>query len=103
MNPLKWFINLFPPEEDNSAGIGPFRLPDDAKWMERATPRHDYEFLHSATSGRKLSEEDAHLFYAWTLIANAEPHPIKRCRMYSQICEYWPIARSAGRYFWDGK
>lgn len=103
MNPLKWFINLFPPEENNSAGIGPFRLPEEARWMERAVPRHEYEFVHSATSGRKLSGEDAHLFYAWTLIANAEPDTIKRCRMYSQICEYWPYARAVGRYFWDGK
>lgn len=102
MNPLKWFINLFPPDSNDAAGWGPFRLPDDAAWMNRAAVRHDYEFVKSKDSGRKLSAEDAHLFYAWTLEANAEEDDIKRCHMYSQICKYWPYARAVGRYLWDG-
>lgn len=103
MNPLKWILNLFPPEKNDSAGWGPFRLPEDAKWMERAAPRHDYEFEHSADSGRRLSEEDAHLFYAWSLMANAEVDPLRRCKKYEQMCKYWPLARGFGRYLWDGK
>lgn len=101
MNPIKWFLNLFPPDSNNSAGWAIFRLPEDAQWMNRAAVRHDYEFVHSAESGKRLSEEDAHLFYAWTLQANAEPDLIKRCKMYGQICKYWPYARTWGRYLWD--
>lgn len=103
MNPLRWLINLFPPEKDNSAGWGPFRLPADAEWMERAAKLHDFDFVESATSGQRLSQADSELFWRWALEADAEEDPIKRCKKFGQICEYWPIARKAGRYFWDGK
>ncbi len=103
MNPLKWFLSLLPPESDNSAGWGPFRLPTDAEWMQRAATLHDYDFENSKKSGRKLSEADSDLFYRWTLEAHAEPDPIKRCHKFAQICRYWPLARGFGRYLWDGE
>lgn len=101
MNPLKWLLSLIPPESNDSAGWGPFRLPEDAKWMERAAKLHDHSFQHSDMSGERLSEADASLFYRWSLEANAELDPIKKCRKYGQICRYWPMARRFGRYLWD--
>jgi len=101
MNPLKWLLNLFPPESDDSAGWGPFRLPDDCAWMNRAAKLHDWDYVHSAAGSKKRSEADFDLFYRWTLEARAEQDPIARCHKAQAICKYWPIARTAGLYFWD--
>jgi hypothetical protein len=101
MNPLKWFINLFPPENNDSAGVGPFRLPKRCQWMERAANLHDWEFENASKTGKKLSEVDGDLFYRWVLEARAETDPMRRCQAFGDICRYWPIARHVGRYFWD--
>lgn len=101
MNPLKWFVNLFPAESDNSAGVGPFRLPERCEWMQRAANLHDYEFEHASKNGKRLSTVDAELFWRWALEAHAEIDPMKRCQKFGDICRYWPIARTVGRYFWD--
>lgn len=108
MNPLRWLLNLRRPEANDSAGYGPFRLPEDARWMEIAAIKHDADYEVSDTpklvtvyDNARRSESDAHLFYAWSLQANAEKDPIKRCKMYGQICRYWPIARYGGQYLWS--
>lgn len=105
MNPLKWFLNkVLPQDSDDSAGYGPFRLPSpDCDWMQRAAQLHDISFRESATSGERLSEADANLFWRWAFEAHYEADPIVRCRKFDQICTYWPIARKFGRYLWDGK
>lgn len=107
MNPLRWLLNLRRPEANNSAGWGPFRLPEDAKWIERAAVEHDFDYLLSETpellteyDHATRSESDAHFFYVLCLLANAEKDPIKRCKMYGQICKYWPVARYGGQYLW---
>lgn len=101
MNPLRWFLNLFPPDSNDTAGWGPFRLPSPrCDWMQRAAKLHDYAFTHETELSR-LSEEDAKLFYRWTLEADSEPDALERCRMYGDICTYWPYARFFGRYLWD--
>jgi hypothetical protein len=100
MNPLKWLINLFPAEKDDSAGWGPFRLPDDCDWLQRAATKHDQDFEEAATDKERLSTVDARLFENWVRAAQAFD-PIERCKRYGQICKYWPIARMSGRYFWD--
>ena len=101
MNPLKWFLNLFPPEADDSAGWGPFRLPEEEKWMERAARLHDWDYVNSKEGTKKRSEADFDLFYRWALEAHAEIDPIKRCHKAQEICKYWPLARKGGLYFWD--
>lgn len=102
MNPLKWLLNLLPVDKDDSAGWGPFRLPDDAEWMQRAARLHDQAFRESGESGQRLSEADSDLFWRWTLLAHNAEDPIERCRRMQQICKYWPLARGFGRYLWDG-
>ena len=70
MDILKKILNKILPEDpDDSAGYGPFRLPDSCQWMQRAAMLHDYSFKDAATSGEKLSAVDAQLFYRWTLEA----------------------------------
>ena len=101
MNPLKWLINLFPPEVNDKAGIGPFRLPKRCEWMQRAAKLHDYEFENVSENGKRLSEVDADLFWRWALEAHSEIEPMKRCQKFGDICTFWPLARKVGRYFWD--
>lgn len=93
---------ILPKDPSNDCGFGPFKLPHDHPFT-RACELHDFEFVESATSGRRLSEVDWDLFYRWVLIAGAEADPIKRCRLASEICTYWPLARRGGRLLWDGK
>jgi hypothetical protein len=102
MNPLKWLLNLLPQDPSDEAGWGPFRLPADADWMQRAARLHDIEFRESVTSGRRLSEVDSDLFWRWALLARNAEDPMEQCRRMKQICKYWPIARKVGRYFFDG-
>lgn len=102
MNPLKWFINLFPAESDDTAGWGPFRLPSpECDWMQRAAKLHDWAFANAKAEGRRLSEIDALLFHRWVLEADSCQDPIERCKRYGHICKYWPYARAVGRYLWD--
>jgi hypothetical protein len=101
MNPLKWFLNLFPAEANDSAGWGPFRLPDDAQWMQRAAKLHDWAYTNSSDGTQKRSEADWDLFWRWALEAKSEQDPIKRCKRAQQICDYWKIARRGGLYLWD--
>ncbi len=103
MNPLKWLLNRLPVDSSDSAGVGPFRLPAPrCDWMQRAAKLHDNDFLNSHDGSKRLSEADADLFWRWALEAHAEQDPIERCRKFSDICKYWPLARRFGRYFWDG-
>jgi len=100
-NPLRFLLNdLLPQDKNDSAGLGPFRLPSDAAWMERAAHLHDLAFRDSPESKDRLSEVDAELFWRWTLEAHSHPDPIQRCRRMGQICKYWPLARAIGRYVW---
>lgn len=100
-NPLRFLLNdLLPQDENDSAGLGPFRLPSDAAWMERAAHLHDLAFRDADFSGRRLSEEDSQLFWRWALEAHSHPDPIQRCKRMGQICKYWPLARAVGRYVW---
>lgn len=103
MNPIKWFVNLFPPEQNDSAGWGPFRLPEEAKWIERAAQIHDWEFENASADGKRLSQIDMEFFDRLCLLAKniAGDDYMLRCRMYGHICKYWSIARDVGRYFWD--
>lgn len=107
MNPLKWLLNKLPSSSEvdpaNAAGWGPFRLPARCKWMQRAAALHDWEFDNAEKEGKQLSQVDWDLFRRWSLEANAELDPIKRCRMAKDICTYWPYARGFGRYLWDGR
>lgn len=108
MNPLKWLINQFKPESNDSAGIGPIRLGDDYDWMQRAWRLHDYDYRESdyretpdvPVPAKRRSESDWDAFYRLVLLAKAEADPIKRCHMALQICEVWPWARQGGLYFW---
>jgi hypothetical protein len=100
-NPLRFLLNeVLPQDQNDSAGLGPFRLPDDARWMERAAHLHDLAFRDSPESGDRLSAVDAHLFWRWAMEANSHPDPIQRCKRMGQICKYWPLARAVGRYVW---
>lgn len=101
MNPLKWILNLLPTDESDTAGWGPFKL-DPEHPFQRAARLHDISFRNSATSGERLSEVDWQLFWRFAMIARAEQDPIKRCRLANDICKYWPLARSFGRYLYDG-
>jgi len=103
MNPLKWLLSKLPQDPSTKAGWGPFRLPADCEWMQRAAELHDYDYARSATSGQRLSDADAALFWRWAFEAHHEDDPIKRCRKFTQICRYWPIARNFGRYLWRGQ
>ena len=108
MNPLKWLINQFKPESNDSAGIGPIRLGKDYDWMQRAWRLHDYDYEESdyrvtpdkPVPAKRRSESDWDAFYRLVLLAKAEADPIKRCHMALQICEVWPWARQGGLYFW---
>ena len=101
-NPLHWLLNLTKPESDNSAGWGPFRLPEDAQWMQLAANAHDFDYARSdvAPDEKRRSEADFDLFWRWALFAHGQEDPIQRCKMAKQICEYWPLARTAGVYLW---
>ena len=101
MNPLKWLLSKFPSDPSNQAGWWFFRLPARCEWMQRAAALHDWEFENAKKEGKPLSQVDFDLFRRWTLQANAELDPIKRCRMAKDICTYWPYARGFGRYLWD--
>lgn len=104
MDILKKLLNYILPEDpDDSAGYGPFRLPSpECDWMARAATLHDWEFTNAEKSGKRLSEVDWELFYRWVLEAKSEQDPAKRCHRAREICRYWPLARIAGRYLWDG-
>jgi len=108
MNPLKWFVNLWKPETDNSAGVGPFRLGPEYDWMQIVWNIHDYDYGESdprvtpetPVPETRRSESDWGAFHRLYLIASKEPDPIRRCQMAMQICKIWPIARRGGLYFW---
>jgi hypothetical protein len=101
---MKRFLNwLLPEDPDDSAGYGPFRLPAECEWMQRAAKLHDYEFEHAEGRGKRVSEVDFDLFYRWVLEARSAEGPLERCKRASQICRYWPIARRFGRLIWDGE
>jgi hypothetical protein len=97
----KIFGRIIPQDTSDDCGVGPFKLPHNHPFT-RACQLHDYEFVESHRSGKRLSEVDWDLFYRWVLIAAAEPEPLKRCRLAEDICQYWPIARRFGGWFWDG-
>jgi hypothetical protein len=103
MNPLKWILSFLPEDPSTQAGWGPFRLPEECDWMQKDAEVHDYDYSRSGTSGQKLSEADGNLFQRWAMRAMQEEDPIKRCRKFTHICKYWPIARNFGRYLWRGK
>lgn len=92
---------IFPQDSSDDCGVGPFKLPHNHPFT-RACELHDFEFVESAHSGKRLSEVDWDLFYRWTLIAQAEMDPLKRCKLAEEICYYWPLARRFGGLFWDG-
>ena len=46
------------------------------------------------------SAADAQLFRAWAAIALNQDTTINQCKAISEICFYWPIARSGGRLLW---
>lgn len=100
-NPGYWLLGRGEPEADNSAGWGPFRLPKECAWMQRAARQHDARYRESATQTMRRSEADAELFRNWCRAADAAFDSIERCKRYLQICKYFPYVRDFGGFFWD--
>lgn len=97
IDPLKWLASFLPRDDSDDAGFFIFRLPKEHPF-NRAAKNHDYRYDHPDEQSR--SAADIELFSAWHLTAMAEPDPIKRCHLLSDICTFWPIARSAGFYLY---
>ena len=100
MDILKWLARQLPVDENDSAGFGPFRLPESASWMESVFKYHDYYYRIGPELDMKLSDIDWRVFKALVIKAETEPNLIKRCRRVRQICRYWPIMRTFGHYMY---
>lgn len=102
MDILKELAKLLPVDPDNSAGYGPFRLPERARWMERVFEDHDRYYLigPGLYPPMHLSEIDSRIFNALVILANTEPDLIRRCQRFHDVCDYWPIMRSVGHYLY---
>lgn len=99
-DPLKWLARLIPRDPSNAAGMGPFRLPEDAAWMQPIFNYHDHYYDVGPSSGMSLSEIDWRIFKALTIAAEQAEETMERCHRARQICRYWPIMRSAGHYLY---
>lgn len=101
-NPIHWLLNMRKAEADNTSGWGPFRLPADAQWMDRASVLHDYDYARSDDfpNEKRESQSDWEWFWRCVLIASKEEDSLKRVRMAMQICKYFPILKHAGHYLW---
>lgn len=101
MDLLKELAKLLPYDSDNSAGYGPFRLPDECQWMESVFSMHDHYYIVGPESGMRLSEIDARIFKALSIKATQpELDWMEQCHRIKHICEYWPIMRSVGHYLY---
>lgn len=101
MDLLKWLARLIPRDPNNTGGFGPFRLPEDAAWMNQVFEYHDYYYDVGPESGMRLSDIDWRIFKALTILAEQSEDPMERCHRAAQICEYWPIMRKAGHYLYN--
>jgi hypothetical protein len=96
MDLLKQLAKLLPTDPSDRAGYGPFRLPQDAEWMESVFRYHDYYYEIGPEAGMKLSDIDWRIFKALSIAAEIPDDTIERCHRAHQICDYWPIMRSIG-------
>lgn len=95
--------SILPVDSSNDCGYGPFKLPHEHPFT-RACTLHDYDFLqsHAGRAEKSINQADADLFWRWALIAHAEQDATKRCKLFEDICEYWPLARLGGKILWTG-
>ncbi len=100
MDLLKELAKLLPTDKNNSAGYGPFRLPDRCEWMQSVFSYHDYYYLIGPDADMRLSDIDWRIFKALTIAAELPDDPMERCHRAKDICEYWPIMRSVGHYLY---
>ncbi len=100
MDLLKWLARQIPMDQDDSAGFGPFRLPESAHWMESVFKYHDYYYRIGPQADMRLSDIDWRIFKALTIAAELPEDPMERCKRARQICRYWPIMRSVGHYLY---
>lgn len=100
MDVLKWLASFIPRDPSNEAGMGPFRLPDSALWMNSVFVMHDYYYDIGPGSDMKLSDIDWRIFKALVILAEQPDEPMERCRRARDICRYWPLMRSADHYLY---
>lgn len=101
MDIIKWLAKLLPRDPNNTAGYGPFRLPDDCDWMQPVFSAHDRYYDVGPDAQMSLSEIDWRIFKALTIAAELPEDTIERCHRAHQICRYWPIMRSVGHYLYN--
>jgi hypothetical protein len=105
MNILSKLMNYFEGDPRDYFGVGPFKpLPVDHPF-QRAAFLHDYAFdcSHAGKEEESRASADEKLFWRMTLLAHNQIDPKKRCELMMDICEYWPLARKLGGFFWEGK
>jgi hypothetical protein len=101
MDLLKELAKLLPDDPSNRAGYGPFRLPDDAEWMQPIFAMHDRYYVVGPGAGMRLSDIDWRIFKGLTIAAELPEDPLERCSRARQICTYWPVMRSLGHYLFN--
>lgn len=105
---MSWITRILkrvlPEDPEPGCGYWIFKLPANHPFT-RACNLHDDAFdeAHKGTHDLTLAEEDWRLFFRWAMIARAAQTPEERCALVSEICKYWPKARWAGKYLWEGK
>lgn len=100
MDLLKWLAKFLPRDPKNEGGFGPFKLPERALWMNAVFKYHDLYYDIGPGSGMRLSDIDWRVFKALVILAETAEDPIERCHRARDICEFWPIMRSAGHYLY---
>ena len=93
---VKWIAKLIPRDPSNEAGMGPFRLPESARWMDSVFVMHDHYYDVGPENNMRLSDIDWRIFKALTILAEQPEDTIERCHRAYDICRYWPIMRSFG-------
>ena len=93
---LKWLARLIPRDPSTKAGLGPFTLPESAKWMETVFEYHDHYYEIGPSHGMRLADIDWRIFKALVQAAEIPEDPMERCHRANDVCLYWSIMRKAG-------
>lgn len=104
---MSWFSRLvnrlLPDDPTPRCGYGPFSLPADSVLTPGCVLHdHAYSLSEQGVPEETLKEADIDLFRRWVFIAMNQPTIDQKLKAMEEVCEYWPYARTYGKYLWDG-